>query len=337
MNRANMVKFLPLLIFTAAVLLLPVFTRDPYVFGVFTEIYLWVIVCLGLQVLMGTGLASVAQAAFMGVGAYTSVLLVVRLGWNYWIALPLAGVVAAIFALLIGLAVLRIKGVYFFIVTMGFALAFNVVAVSWVDLTRGTLGFSKIPPPSEINLGFTTIRFGYANLTESYYLVLAVCLVVILVAYRLVNSRIGFITRSIGEADVIAEHVGVNTFRYKILAFVICCAFAGVAGSLRAEYLLFVSSGSFPISDSIYAVMYAVVGGYGSVGGGILGPLVLVGISKGLTWVPAISLEYVPLFYGVILLAVIRLIPEGLVSVPRVFRWGLRPRSDSHERHEGRI
>ncbi len=314
MPKTSLVRFLPVLVIVAILTLAPVFIRNPYIVGVLIRIGIGVIVCLGLQTLMTTSLVSVAQAAFVGVGAYTSVLFFVRLGWNYWLCLLLAGITAAVFAAIIGIAVLRAKGIYFFIVTLAFGFVFNVVVARWISLTGGTRGFTKIPPPNPIPLGFTTIEFGYANAAQLYYVILVVCLFSIYVLYRFNRSRIGTTLRSIGEADVIAEHVGINLFAYKELAFIVCCFMAGIAGSLQAEYLLFISSGSFPVSDSIYAIIYAVVGGYGSLVGAIIGPFVVIWIGEGLTFLPAVKPEYFPFFYGVILLLVISFLPGGLVS-----------------------
>lgn len=322
--KVNPTRFLPALIVVVILLLAPAFIRDPYIIGVLIRIGIWVIVCLGLQMLMATGLVSVAQAAFMGIGAYTSVLLFVRLGWNYWLCLPLAGIMAAIFGAIIGTAVLRTKGIYFFIVTLAFGFVFNAVATRWASLTGGTRGFTKIPPPNPIDLGFTTIEFGYANAAQFYYLILVVCMLTVYILYRFNRSRIGITLRSVGETDVVAEHVGINLFRYKELAFVVCCFMAGIAGSLQAGYLLFISSGSFPVSDSIYAIIYAVVGGYGSFTGAIIGPFVVIWLGEGLTFLPAVKPEYFPFFYGVILVLVISLLPGGLVSAPGVLRRQLR-------------
>ena len=300
-------------------LLIPVGTQDPYYMDVLIKMGFWVIMALGLQLIMTTGTVSVAQVAFMGIGAYTSVLLVMKAGFSFWIAFPLSGIVAGVFALLIGIPALRTRGVYFIIVTLALSRVLQLVWTRWVGLFGGATGIQNIPPPEPISFfGMGNIEFGYGHRVQYYYLVLIVMAIIALVVYRLNWSRFGAICRSIREAEPLARSAGVNAFKYRLLVFVLGSFFAGFVGSLQAHYLFFISSETFPLSGSMYVIIYLMIGGSAGVLGPFIGVIGLILLDEQLRFLKA----WTPAFFGGILVVVMTFLPDGVASLPQVLsRW----------------
>lgn len=293
---------------------IPALTQDPYWLDVLVKIGLWVMLTLGFQLMMTAGIASVAQAAFMGIGAYTSTLLVMKVGFNFWAAFPLAGIVAGLFALLIGIPALRTKGVYLIMVTLALSQVLRLIWTRWVDLFGGAQGILNIPPPSTVNFAGLNIEFGYGHFTEYYYLVFLVTLVCAVIVYRLNWSRFGMTCKAINEAQALTMECGVYPLKYKLVVFAAGCFLAGLAGSLQAHYLFYISSETFPLLTSMYVIVYGMIGGTAGVAGPILGPLIMVLVSEELRFLR----EYMPMLFGVILVLVMSFLPDGLMSLPRL-------------------
>lgn len=314
MPRTKLIKFAVPLVIAVVSFLVPVFTQDPYWLDILIKIGFWIMLTVGLQLMMTAGIASVAQAAFMGIGAYTSVLLVMRLGFSFWAALPLAGIVAALFAIVIGIPSLRVKGVYFIIVTLALSQVIRLIWTRWVGLFGGAQGILNIPPPNAISIGASKIDFSYGHRAEYYYLTLVITLICIIVAYRLNWSRIGTTCRAIREAEPLAAHAGVYPLKYKLLVFSLGCLFAGLAGSLQAPYLFYISSETFPLMNSMYVIIYAMIGGTAGVAGPIVGPILMVLVAEQLRFLKS----YMPILFGVVLILVMSFLPDGLMSVPQL-------------------
>lgn len=331
MNRNIFRRRTIYLLLVAFFVLLPVFTQHPYYLHILIMVGTAVTLTASLRIIMTTGQPSLAHAAFMGIGAYTSALLVMRLGWSFWLAFPLGGVAAGVAALLVGYPTLRIKGAYFAIVTLAFSELFRLGVSYAKGLTGGVQGLPWIPVPNPITIpGLFQIEF--VTKTPFYYFVLILALFTILVAYRLDKSRLGLIFLSILQSDTLAESIGVNLTRYKVLAFAIGAILAGMMGSLYAHYNGTISPIDFQVWVSIFLLIYLVVGGTRRVEGAVIGPFLLVFLPELLRLVQSIEL----LIYAMVLILVVRFLPEGLVSLPdKVSSWARRLREMDKEARKG--
>ncbi len=304
----------------------PLMTQDSYYLHVGSAIALNIVLAASLRLIMTTGLLSVAHAAFMGIGAYTSGLLVMRGGWSFWLALPTAGLMAALVSVPVGYLTLRIKGPYFFLVTFAFAEALRLVFNNfWVSMLGGPRGIVGVPAPDPIALGGWTVAF--RTKVPFYYLALALMLVTVAVMYRLDRSRLGKIFGAIRQADALAETVGINILRYKMLAFTIGCFFAGLGGSFFAHSNAVLHADEFGLAAMILMVIHVVVGGVGSVFGPIVGATALTVLSELLRELR----QYQVLAYGIALIVTMLFFPQGLAGIPQRLaeRWPIRRPAES--------
>ena len=312
-EKANL-KRVVFIILGAGGLLLPIEVKDPYLLHILISIFIWSILTLGIRLILVTGHLNAAQASFMGMGAYTSGILALKLGWSFWIGLPIAGVVAAILALAIGYPTLKIKGVYFVMVTFGLTEVFRHIWMMWTGLFGGPQGLLGIPRPGAIKIGGLVLAF--SSKVPFYYLAFLLLLLTILVMSRLDSSRIGMTLRSIPQADLLAESIGVNVMRYKVLAFVIGSFFAGIAGSFWAHYFTYASPWDFTFANSVNMLIYVVMGGPSSVWGPIIGCFVMLTLDEVLRPIQL----YMPIVLGTILIVVLLFIPGGFITIPQRVR-----------------
>ncbi len=294
------------LIVLIVLLTLPVATRDPYFLNLFITVGIWTTSVWGVRLIMSTGQLTLGHAAYMAVGAYASTLLTMKAGLSFWLAFPLAGMISSLIALLIGYPILRIKGVYFSIITFAFAEIIRLIIVHWPGVLGGYGGIPNIPPPQPI----FSIRF--TSRVPFYYLILAISLATYLFMVRIEKSRLGRIFSSIHESDTLAESIGINIMKYKMIAFCLGCFFAGLSGSFYAHYFNFTSPEFFTIWQSIYCLIFVIVGGVGSVFGPFLGSLFMTLVPEFLRG----AKEYEPVVYAIILILIMFLLPGGLVTLP---------------------
>jgi branched-chain amino acid transport system permease protein len=250
-------------LFLVFLLIFP-FVANAYLLYVANMIGFAVIAAIGLNILTGfTGQISLGHAAFAGVGGYTSAILVTKLGFSFWIALPCAGIMAAISGLIIGIPSLRVKGLYLCIATLAAQFIFEFIFVHWESLTQGVRGLN-VPPPS---IGSFLIN------TEKRFYFLTLFMVVLAVVYarNLVRSRVGRAFVAIRDRDLAAEIIGINLFRYKLTAFAISSFYAGIAGALWVGFIRIVTPEHFPFHLSVQYLAMVIVGGMGSVLGSIFG------------------------------------------------------------------
>jgi len=247
----------------------------------------------------------------MTIGAYTSTLLVMKLGLSSWMTMPLAGVFAAIIACLIGFPFVRLKGIYFSIVTIFFSEMVVLTAQQWQGLTGGSTGIFNISRPDPIVIpGILNITF--SSKADFYYLMLVLMVISLFILYIVENSRVGLTLRGIQQADSLAESVGINTIGFKVLAFSIGSFFAGLTGGFYTHYISAINPDSFSFLFAIYILIYMTVGGEKRFIGPILGAFVLTILPEVLRPLKA----FVPFFFAAVLMAVIFLMPEGLVGLP---------------------
>jgi branched-chain amino acid transport system permease protein len=299
-------------------LVLPTITANKYYLRTITTLSIAIVLTSGVRLVAQTGQLSIAQAAFMGVGAYFSTLMILKLGWNSWVCFFLAGFVAAGIAGIVGFITLRIKEIYFAIATLALNELFRLIWVEWDTLFGGPAGIVNIPSPGPL-LG---VRFG--SVVSFYYIAILLLFATIAVVIRIERSRVGLIFSAIRGFDTLAASLGVNLMKEKIKAFVIACFFAGMAGDFFAHLQHFISPVDFTLMDSVYYLMYAVVGGLQSVWGPVVGCTVMIFIPVALRLIPNYDPVIEPIIFGVILILVMRFEPDGLMGLFQKARPGIR-------------
>jgi branched-chain amino acid transport system permease protein len=250
------------ILFLVAVLLLslPAFSGYYVVHNViFAGINL--IAVLGLGLLVGfSGQVSLGHAAFYGIGAYASALLTTKLGFSFWAALPLSGVIAGIAGVLLAIPSLKVAALYLVMTTIGFSMIVWLIMLQWEGLTNGPNGIIGIPSP-------TIAGWALDSPVKYYYLVLICAALAVWLMHRIVKSSIGLRLMAIFDQEEAAKSVGVNTIYFRVLAFVVSSVFAGIGGSLYAHYVTFIHPENFDIWISIIFLVMAVFGGQRSIPG----------------------------------------------------------------------
>ena len=265
-------------------------------FAMFTMMY--VVLALSWNIISGfTGYTSFGHVAFYGIVAYVCAILVVDHGWPWVATLGVAAVVASLIALAVGYPVLRLKGPYFAIAMLGMAEGTRVVATVWDGLTHGGLGIS-----------FPSIE----NSMSTYYAMLIVTLVTIVVAYAIGHSRFGICLNAIREDEGAAEALGIDTTRYKLAAFVLSAAFPAAAGGIQAYKILYIDPPSvFFVQITIAMALMSMLGGTGTVAGPVVGAVLLY-TAQELTWVNFPTAHLIA--YGLFIILVARFMPRGLMG-----------------------
>lgn len=273
---------------------------------------IYVLLGLGLNIVVGlAGLLDLGYVAFFAIGAYTVALLTAPTPhnylWNFWIVLPIGIVLAATAGILLGIPVLRMRGDYLAIVTLGFGEIIRILSKSDVltDFSGGPKGVPNVGGPSLFGISFNDIGF--------VYLIMLAVLLIIFVTTRLQNSRVGRAWIAMREDETVAQAMGINTLRHKLLAFAIGAAFAGLGGAIFASRNQFTGPEDFNLMVSINVLCVVIVGGMGSIPGVIAGAFALKGLPEVLR-----ELEnYRVMFFGALLVVMMVLRPEGLIPSKR--------------------
>ncbi len=287
------------------------------------DYWLSVAVVAGVMVLMVSSLRtilllnqiSLGHVGFSCLGAYASALMMMRLGLPFWFTVPAGGVLAALLALALSYPFLKVRGLYFSILTLLTAETLRLTAYYWPSLTGGSWGLLEIPPPASVTLPFVgSVDFGIVD--NYYYVAMPVVIICLALIYLIEHSHLSFKWQAIRDGDDLSKSVGINVMRYRITNFVIACFFAGIAGALFAHYqhsLAVDATSRFGVTMSIYMLLYLVVGGRKSFAGPIVGTIVMTLLTEFTRPVA----EYQPMIVGAIAIAVMLLMPEGLVELPR--------------------
>ncbi|WP_419393895.1 branched-chain amino acid ABC transporter permease [Cytobacillus praedii] len=251
------------MVMVALLAIFPLIASD-YIVGLATLCGIAAIGALGLNILTGfTGQISIGVGAFLGVGGYTSAILTAKLGLSFWIAMPTAGIITAIVGGLFGLPSLRLKGLYLAIATLAAQVIILFVISRWDTLTGGTAGMVLSRP--EIG------SFVFNSETSYFYLMFVILIGTTIFTLNLFRSRVGRAFIAVRDRDIAAEVMGINLFKYKVLAFIVSSFFVGVAGALLGHYTMVVSPELYSITVSIEYLAIILVGGLGSVFGSIYG------------------------------------------------------------------
>ncbi|NKB53858.1 MAG: branched-chain amino acid ABC transporter permease [Rhizobiaceae bacterium] len=279
-----------------------------------TSVALLAIASAGVWLTFYIGRINIGQGAFALIGAYVSAILVVKAGWSFWISLPAAGLFAALVAILIGLPILRLRGVYFAMITLVLTQVVTLTALA-LPITNGAKGISSIPLPSGVSLFGIPLIPDFAAMENTklafYYSACILMIVTYAALYRLVNSRLGHLCRSMQQNEELASSIGVNIAYIRIVIFAISSFFGGIGGAMFGSIAQSVYPSSFQVADSINFMLNCFLGGLGYVVGPMLGTLILY-----FGWDLLFELgEYQLLVYSIILIAVIRFLPNGLLSL----------------------
>jgi branched-chain amino acid transport system permease protein len=293
----------------AILLALPYLVRDDYYMHLVILSGIYSVLCMGWVLILRAGQFSLGQAAFLAIGAYVFSILALKFGVSPWVGLLAAGAGAAVCAAVLGWIVLRIRGLYFAVITLAFNGAIQLVPANW-DYLGGWLGLAPIP-------SFRLAGLEFVTKTSWYYLMLALVVLTSLVTWRIEKSRLGRYFKATAN-ESLAESLGINTVGYRMFAFVVACLFAGLGGGILASYLTYVAPGDFAVWKSLQVQIQATVGGTGTlVAGPIAGSTIMVILGEILR---AYTKGLEPLLYGIVLLVVIFFLPDGLISLPGMIR-----------------
>lgn len=314
--RPQLISIFALIVFLIG---LPLFVKAPYLLHVLIMINIFLLVTVGLFVVSSSGHISFCQGAFMGIGAYASTLFVMKLGYSFWVGLLAAGVAASIVALIIGYPSLKVRGTYFLLVTFAFA------EIARLGFTRlkflgGAAGIRAIPGPDPILLPYLP-EIAFSSRQSFYWLSLLLMLLGVMGLYWLYSTRVGLTVRAIRDASPLAESIGINIMKYKILVFAIAAFSAGIAGSLYAHYIGFICPADFSFWLSTWPVVYIAVGSLSSFAGPILGTIFLSIAGEALYPLGF----YKELSFGLLLIVVSVFFQGGLVALfKRLFGFSTR-------------
>jgi len=304
LSRTRSPLFLSLVVLLLVAI--PVFQND-YYRDVLTLTAMYAVLALGLNLVVGqVGLLNLGYVAFYAIGAYTYAILSTRYGLPFWPGLAVGAAASAFLALLIGLSTLKLRGDYFAIVTLGLGEITRIVLNNSDSLTGGPNGISGIGRPvlGSIVL-ITPLHF--------YYLILAIAVITVFAMDRLIASRVGRAWIAIREDEIAAEAMGLNTFRLKLLAFVVASSWAGAVGVFFAAKMAFVSPESFTFFESVMILCMVVLGGMGSIPGIILGAFLLITLPELLREFA----DYRMLGFGVALVLMMVFRPQGLLGTAK--------------------
>jgi branched-chain amino acid transport system permease protein len=289
-----------------ACLSVPWVVQSHYAMRVIIYIYLYVVLALGLNVVMGfTGLLNIGHAAFYAMGAYTTAILMTGYGLSFWWTVPIGMGLGGLMGLAVGFPTLRLRDDYLAMVTLGFGQIVYIVANNWMSLTRGPRGIPAIPAPSLKLFGWKLVIDNYPGY---YYLILFFVALAIYACVRVRDSRVGLAWMAIREDEDVAAVMGIHLGFYKTLAFAFSAVIGALAGSFFSVFQSFVSPNSFTILESVVIVTIPILGGLGSIPGTIVGAALMIGLPE----VFRSASEYRMVSVGAFMVLMMIFKPEGL-------------------------
>lgn len=269
---------------------------------------------ISLNLVVGsTGLLQLGHIGFFGIGAYTSTLLVMRLGLPWLFAFLAAGLLAALAGTVIGLLTLKLKGDYFAITTLGLGIIFEAVLTNWQSLTRGPVGIPGIPAPRLAGLSFS-------SLPSQVFLAALLLALTYLVVQRLTVAPFGLTLRAIREDEIAASALGAPVVLLKVQAASISAGFAGLAGSLQAHYIRFIDPKQFGFEIGVFVLVAVIFGGLGNHLGAFLGAVLLTALQQGLPYLglpPSLTGPLQQLLLALTLIVLMLFRPRGLLPERR--------------------
>jgi branched-chain amino acid transport system permease protein len=296
----------------------PVFIKSEYYLHVLIICAINIILASSLRAISSVGQVSLGHAGFMSIGAYTSAILVMKLGLSTYISILLGGVVAMALAAVIAYPVTRVRTIYFAMLTLFLGEVIRLVITEGREITGGTSGLINIRPLETISI--LGLNIDFATRLPNYYFVLALMLMVLLFLYSVDRSYIGITFKAIAQDESLAASTGINVARYKAIIFCIGCFIAGLAGGYYAHYMSVLTPDSFGLFTSIYILIYVVVGGIRRFAGAIVGAFILTLIPEMFRTLK----EYQPFIFAAVLFLVVFLLPGGIVDLPKQIKITIR-------------
>ena len=282
-----------------------------YIYHLLIYLDIYIIIAMSLNLLMGYGgLLQIAHAAYYGIGAYATALLMVKLGLGFFPAIVLSSIISGILSLFVSLPAWRFKGDYFVMLSLSVQVAIYGLLYNWTDLTNGPFGVTGIPRPVILGYKFDTIHSIF--LLSTGFAVL--CGVII---FFLLKSPWGRALKAMRDDELAARGLGKNTRLLKLQAFLIACSMVAIAGGLYATYVSYIDPTSFTLDESILMLSMVIVGGIGNFRGPIIGALTLIAIPEILRflYIPdAIAANARLLAYGLLLTVMAHIRPQGIAG-----------------------
>ncbi len=302
-------ELLKFLLFAVAVVVAPLLFSGGYLMNVLVFVGINTMLAVALNILLGfAGQISLGHAAFFGLGAYISGVLTATYGFNPWLTMMMASVATSVLAFLLGFPILKLKGHYLAMATLGFGIIVYIAFNETVGITAGPSGLTGIP-------NYSIGSFQFDSDTKNYYLIWAFTLITILLTLNLAGSRIGRALRAIHDSETAARVMGVNASFLKVQIFTLSAFISSVAGCLYAHTMTFISPASFGFNFSIELVTMVVIGGLGSIYGSFLGAALLTLLPE---FLRAFQ-DYDIIVYGLLLILITMFMPGGIVrKIPEI-------------------
>ncbi len=288
---------------------IPLFIENKYVIGIVTFMFINALLASSCWFIMTTGQVTLGHAGFSAIGGYLSAAFVSRYGLNSWLSLLIALAVVYSVALIIGYITLRMKGIYFIVATLAWGEVIRIIFSSWRDPFGGLVGIMNLPPPDSIKIPFL-YNIEFTSKVSLYYLTLFFSILAIIIMHRIYTSPVGLIFQSIRQSEDLAESVGINTMKYKLLAFVIGSIFAGLGGVLYTYNIKNIQPSSFTLLQSTNYLLYVAIGGSSNIAGPIIGAFSLNIFSEFLRPIR----EFEPIVFALILIVTIILFRGGFLG-----------------------
>lgn len=290
--------------------LLPSLVSVPYYLHLAILALIWVVMAQGQNLIQGfTGYVSIAAAGFMGVGAYASTLLSLKLGWSVWAAMACGPLFAGVLAVIVGYPSLRVKGHYFAIVTLAYNLVIFIILNNFSSLTGGESGITGVPKPEAFHLLGWKVDF--ESRANYYYLALCGATLATIMCSLILHSRVGRVLLAIRQNEDLADASGVVTWRYKLFAFAASATLSGLAGSLYAHFIGFLNPEPFGVDQSLNAILAVILGGSGTLIGPVVGAFLVVALPEVLRVADSLRL----VAYGLLLVLTTIFMPRGIVPI----------------------
>ena len=283
-------------------------------FYTLTSVALLSIASAGVWLTFYIGRINIGQGAYALAGGYVSAILITQAGMSFWLSLPIAGLFCAVLSVLIGLPILRLRGVYFAMVTLVLTEVMRLVALA-LPVTQGAKGITSMPLPGELSVFGITLIPDFATLENPkiafYWMAITIMIIAYAVLWRIVNSRLGHLCRSLQQNEELSASIGVNTAYLRVLAYSISSFFGGIAGASFVSIAQSIYPSSFQVTDSVNFMLNCFLGGLGFVFGPMLGTLILY-FGWDLLFTTG---QYQLLIYSTLLIMLMLALPNGVMSL----------------------
>lgn len=312
MNKTRLIKVISISIMAIILLALPFMVRNyPFVLHLIIMTGIFSIIGTGLRFIHTANVWFVGPSAFYAMGAYGIALLMGMIGLSFWACIPLIGIGVVIFAWGFGSVTLRVKGIYFAILSLALV---EVIRLTLVN-TLGSHRLLLVSPPNAISIPHL-FRIDFVTKVDYYYLVLVALAITLIILYRIEKSQIGVILKAIAQDETLAESLGIKVVRYKVLALCVCAFFGAIAGICFAPYNETISPESFTVWASMLILIQMVVGGMGSLWGPVIGAAILTILPEVLYITPFVQ----KITYACLVILVLYFLPGGIMSLPQVIQ-----------------